>query len=225
MKNETVEMLLWDWNGTLLDDGEYGVGIINAMLRRRGLPEREREEHARIFDFPVRRYYERLGFDFVREPFEVLSHEFVKTYYAGVDACPLRTGAEALLRLCQSNGLRQWVLSATHETYLMELVHRAGVRSYFEDLLGIDSVHAPGKVDRGLRFLEEGKLDPAKVLLIGDTVHDAEVAEAMGIRCWLLEGGHHDPERLRATERPIFSSLGEIQKALPEVTWRGCFAS
>lgn len=214
MEIGTIDTLLWDWNGTLLDDGDYGVAIINAMLRRRGMPERARADHARIFDFPVRVYYERLGFDFEKEPFEVLSHEFVKTYYAGVYDCPLRPGAEALLGYCRAHGFRQSVLSATHESYLTELVHRTGVRSFFEALLGIESVHAPGKTERGMRWLEESGIDPANVLLIGDTAHDAEVAEAMGIHCWLLEGGHYDAERLQATGKPVFGGLEAIGEAL-----------
>ena len=214
MQNGTIDTLLWDWNGTLLDDGDYGVAIINAMLRRRGLPQRARADHARIFDFPVKLYYQRLGFDFEKEPFEVLSHEFVKTYYAGVYDCALRPGAETLLGYCRAHGFRQSILSATHESYLTELVHRTGVRSFFEALLGIESVHAPGKTERGMRWLEESGIDPANVLLIGDTAHDAEVAEAMGIHCWLVEGGHYDAERLHATGMPVFGGLGAVSEAM-----------
>ena len=214
MNGWAYDMILWDWNGTLLDDGAFGIGIINEMLRRRGLPERTREDHGRLFDFPVRRYYERLGFDFLKEPFETVSHEFVDTYIAGACNCPLRVEARETLGKLRESGYRQGVLSASRQDYLDRFIAHFGLGSYFEELLGIDSVHAPGKADRGREWIGESGLDPSRVLLIGDTRHDAEVAEAMGTDCWLLEGGHHPVARLRETGRRCLPDLAAVRSLL-----------
>ena len=210
----TYEYLLWDWNGTLLDDAEFGVSVVNGLLRARGLPERGREEHARLFDFPVIRYYERLGFDFSNEDFETISHEFVATYYDRVNDCPLQAGAVDVLQAARQAGYRQAVLSATRQDFLERMIELHGLEAYFEELLGIDSVHAPGKGPRGCDWLREAAIEPARVLLIGDTVHDSEVAEEMGIDCWLVRGGHHPGERLLATGRPCLGGLAEVADRL-----------
>jgi phosphoglycolate phosphatase len=72
--------IIWDWNGTLFDDAWLCIEIINAMLVRRGLTRLTPEEYEQIFDFPVRDYYSRIGFDFQVEPFEKLSDEFIDRY-------------------------------------------------------------------------------------------------------------------------------------------------
>ena len=82
------------------------------------------------------------------------------------------------------------------------------------ELLGIDSVHAPGKADRGREWIRESGIEPARVLLIGDTMHDAEVAQEMGIECWLIEGGHHPLDRLEMTGCPCIPDLEHVLEAL-----------
>lgn len=214
MHGQAYDVILWDWNGTLLDDGAYGMSVINGMLRRRGIPEPTPEEHGRLFDFPVIRYYERLGFDFAREPFEVISHEFVDTYYAGVGRCSLREEAVVTLRFVQDLGIRQSVLSASRQDHLERFIRSYQLEPYFEELLGIDSIHAPGKSGRGCDWIRESGMEPARVLLIGDTLHDAEVAAEMGIDCWLIEGGHHPKNRLAETGRPCLAHLREVRASL-----------
>ena len=72
---------IWDFNGTVLDDIDAGVGAVNALLAQRGLPVLEnREAYRRVFGFPVRAYYEKLGFDFSREPYEVVAPLWVAEY-------------------------------------------------------------------------------------------------------------------------------------------------
>ncbi|MEX0330313.1 MAG: HAD family hydrolase [Puniceicoccaceae bacterium] len=214
-------VILWDWNGTLLDDADFGIRVINEMLERRGMPARTREEHGRLFDFPVIRYYERIGFDFEKEPFEDLSHEFIDAYFADVRSCGLRPGSQELLASLHKTGYRQMILSASRQDYLEDLVSHYGLSPYFEELLGIDTVHAPGKSGRGMDWLKESGVEPAQVLLIGDTVHDAEVAEKMGIDCWLVPGGHHPRERLEATGRRCLEDIGCVGRDLLQPAGEG----
>jgi len=221
MESLPYEVILWDWNGTLLDDAEFGVDIVNGLLRSRGLPERSREEHGRLFDFPVIRYYERLGFDFSHEPFEEISHDFVRSYYDSVHTCPLHRHARQILSSLKAAGFRQVVLSATRQDLLERIIKFQGLATFFDNLLGIDSVHAPGKAGRGCDWLRESGLEPARVLLVGDTVHDSEVADKMGIACWLVSGGHHPDHRLRETKRPLFADLEAVQRTLMQATRKG----
>lgn len=222
MHGSGYKVILWDWNGTLLDDGVYGTTVINGMLRRRGIPEPTLEEHGKLFDFPVIRYYERLGFDFTKEPFEVISTEFVETYFKNVSSCALREGVVETLSHIRDLGIRQSVLSASRQDNLERMIGDYGLDGFFEELLGIDSIHAPGKVGRGCEWIRDSGLDPACVLLVGDTMHDSEVAGEMGIDCWLIAGGHHPMNRLQETGRPCFSELSGILEAL---TGRGSRAA
>jgi phosphoglycolate phosphatase len=221
MQSLPYEVILWDWNGTLLDDAEFGLTIINGMLAKRNLPVPSAAEHGRLFDFPVIRYYERLGFDFQAEPFEVLSHEFIDAYFSEVRSCDLKPFSRKLLGQLQATGYRQMILSASRQDYLEDLISHYGLGGYFEALLGIDTVHAPGKEGRGCDWIAESGIEPSRVLLIGDTVHDAEVADMMGIDCWLVPGGHHPLNRLIETGKNCLESLEGIETALLGISGGG----
>ncbi len=61
---EKVKQLIWDWNGTLLDDVRMCVNVMNVLLDKYALPELTCEKYKQVFDFPVKDYYANLGFDF-----------------------------------------------------------------------------------------------------------------------------------------------------------------
>ena len=63
--------IIWDWNGTLLNDAWLCVEVMNGMLAKRNLPIRTLNQYMDIFDFPVKDYYVKLGYNFEKEPFEV----------------------------------------------------------------------------------------------------------------------------------------------------------
>ena len=63
--------IIWDWNGTLLNDTWLCVEGINKSLEKRSLQTITEEIYRKVFSFPVEDYYKRLGFDFKKEPFEV----------------------------------------------------------------------------------------------------------------------------------------------------------
>ncbi|GAI63219.1 unnamed protein product [marine sediment metagenome] len=73
--------IIWDWNGTLINDVWLVVEIMNKMLKKRNLSKIDSKKYREIFDFPVTKYYSKLGFDFSNESFEKLTVEFISEYY------------------------------------------------------------------------------------------------------------------------------------------------
>ena len=70
--------IIWDWNGTLLNDTKLAVESMNKILLKRGLPVLTVERYKHVFTFPVRDYYQSVGFDFDKEPFEIPAMEFIE---------------------------------------------------------------------------------------------------------------------------------------------------
>ena len=67
MKQNKYTHLIWDFNGTIMDDVKAGIDSVNQMLSERSLPIIPSVEAYRdIFDFPIEEYYRSLGFDFVK---------------------------------------------------------------------------------------------------------------------------------------------------------------
>ena len=56
-RTESINVILWDWNGTLLDDVEVCIESMNSMLSKRKKPLLTREHYKEIFTFPVIDYY------------------------------------------------------------------------------------------------------------------------------------------------------------------------
>jgi phosphoglycolate phosphatase len=199
--------IIWDWNGTLFDDAWLCVEIMNAMLVRRGLMRITPEEYENLFDFPVRNYYKRLGFDFQMEPFEKISDEFIEHYMKRLSECRLRPGTREVLAYGWRKGLNQYILSAMKHDTLNDLVTRFKLQTFFKDVVGLSDHHARGKIAIGRAWLDKQGLDRGTIVMIGDTVHDFEVAQALDIAFIPIHSGHHSRERLTATGFQLLPTL------------------
>lgn len=204
------ELILWDWNGTLLDDVQLCVDALNRLLARYGYPQRyDRDQYRAIFGFPVQEYYARAGFDFSRHSFDELAVSFMEDYIPASARCPLMEGARDALDAFANARLRQVILSASPVPPLEQQAAQRDVTRYFDRLLGLGDIYAKSKVDLGLRYLHETGFDPARAVMIGDSTHDFEAARALGVGCVLQSGGHQPPEVLRETGAPVVPGLRE----------------
>lgn len=206
--------LIWDWNGTLLDDAWLGVEILNGMLARRGMAAVTAQAYAAAFGFPVRAYYAAVGFDFTREPFDVLAAEFVDAYHRRRFECALQPGARQVLETLTARGYTHSVLSAYEQTALVEMIAHHDMDDIFTHLVGMHNHHADGKVANGLRFIATLGCQPAETLLIGDTLHDHEVATAIGAHCILIPSGHQSFERLAACGARVVEKIADVLRVL-----------
>jgi phosphoglycolate phosphatase len=206
--------IIWDWNGTLLNDAWLCVDVMNGMLAERNLPLRTVEQYMAIFDFPVKDYYQKLGYDFEKEPFEVVGMEFMVRYNMRQRESSLHEGVIPVLEAFKAQGFRQYILSAREQNELIEETLDLGVFGFFDHIYGLDDHYAHGKSDVGVKLLEEIRIPRDKIVFIGDTRHDAEVAGELGIDCILIPNGHHTRTRLAELGLPLVSSLNELKALL-----------
>ena len=202
--------IVWDWNGTLLDDTDVCVDVMNGMLARRGLPGITPEFYQTVIEFPVVHYYVKLGFDFSVEPFEAISDEFVAGYQARWRTCGLQRGALDCMDALARAGVALSVLSASKTGHLLEQLEHFDVRRRLSAVTGADDHHGRGKIDLAQGHVGAVGADPAKVLFIGDTQHDAEVAERAGADCLLVSYGHYSRMRLEHLGLPVVGNMGEV---------------
>lgn len=204
------ERVFWDWNGTLLDDVEVCIESMNELLGEYSLPPLESlERYHSVFGFPVSSYYERLGFDFSKVPFERTGMEFIEKYDRRQQRAGLAQGAEEALGRLRSAGLMQAVLSASERGALKAQIEERGITEYFCDILGIGDRLAGGKADIARRYFEENGIDPARAVFIGDTSHDYEVARSLGCECILVAGGHQSRSALETLAGRAAVSLSQ----------------
>ncbi|MEZ4883127.1 MAG: HAD hydrolase-like protein [Chitinophagales bacterium] len=215
---EIYEHIIWDWNGTLLNDVDLCVAIVNEMLtaHHEELLEEITNEHYRsIFDFPVIQYYERVGFDFTKESFDDLCVKFIGSYHSKALELQLHHEVRDVLSYIAALGFQQSILSAAKQEGLRQMVRQHQIDHFFQHIMGEDDHYAHGKVQnaRRLRDTLKGVADH-KLLLIGDTTHDFEVAQAIEADCILIAHGHHSHQKLQKTGAKVVNSLGELMSHL-----------
>jgi len=210
---QELDAVIWDFNGTLIDDVALTVRSVNVQLERRGLPQITVDLLRQVFEFPVEDYYRRIGLDPTAESMSALSTEFHEEYMRGLPGCPLHVGVGDALDRFKTQGARQFVLSAMGEEMLRSAIEHLGVGGYFAAIYGLAHLEGDSKVSRGRDLMNDYGIVPETALLIGDTDHDAEVAEALGISVVLIAQRYQSEARCRATGQPVYRSVRPLAKA------------
>lgn len=192
-----IEYVIWDWNGTLLDDLHYTVSLLNKLLPIEQIGEISLERHKELFQFPIYNYYQTLGLKLQEAEFVQMCETFVSRYMENISHCNLVNGITDLLDTVKEAQVGQSILSAMDQENLSTLVSNYDIQSYFENIYGIADKLGASKVARGKELLKNLNLEPQKILLIGDTDHDLEVGQAMGVNVLLVSHGHQSFERLK----------------------------
>lgn len=203
--------VIWDWNGTLLNDVELCRSIINKILIKNDLPKLTRQQYKNIFTFPVKDYYSAAGLDFNKTSFEILGKIFIDEYEERKYECSLFDGGKEILSTIKEKGIKQSVLSAYKHDNLINILNKYGLTHFYEHIIGLDNIYAGGKSELGLKLREMITFKDEEILFVGDTLHDAEVAKLMKIDCVLLSAGHQAKEKLNVNGLIVLDNLKELE--------------
>ena len=189
--------ILWDWNGTLLDDTQAALDTLNIMLARRGAKPIAMDFFRDHFAFPVKPFYRSIGVCLENEDWDALAQEYHDLY--AEQPKELNRETIAALERVKRSGARQSIISALRQDLLDEVTARMGVAPYMECIYGVDNLDGASKLDRALELMN--RIAPQvgeqpDVVLIGDSLHDKEVADALKVRCVLCGQGSHAYWRL-----------------------------
>lgn len=203
-------VVVWDWNGTLLDDVGLNLTIVNSLLTDRNLPVITLDTYKRFFRMPVKDFYADIGFDFSKYTFESVANDYNRLYRQNFRDMPLTEGIPELLSTLKSGKITQYIVSASEQASLLEQVRQKGIADFFTKIAGNPDYSVVSKVDRAKEVRKEiGAAE--KILFVGDLDHDYEVANAMGADCVLYKNGHqrnHAKGNYRTIER--MDELAEI---------------
>ena len=206
--------IIWDWNGTIIDDAWLCVDIMNKILEKRNLDLITLDDYREHFTFPVRDYYVKLGFNFDYEPFEVCGMDFIHAFKMRKFEASLYSQIGFVLDKCLERNISHSILSAQNQIILDETIAYYQIRDKFICVKGLDDDFAHSKVNIGQTWINTSDYNSDQVIMVGDTVHDYEVAQAMGTDCILIASGHNSRDRLEETGVLVLDSPNEIIEAL-----------
>lgn len=207
---ENYKHIIWDWNGTIFNDVDLCVELINNLLASHGLPTIDKPKYKKVFTIPVKNYYADLGFDFSKNSFEELGSLWMDDYEARKFECTLHEGITDLLEKIKLHGVGQSILSAYSQYTLEELIRHFGLTKYFTHIVGLDNIYAESKLHLGKELMKRLGNGKGETLLIGDTLHDFEVAKEIGAGCVLISNGHQEKEKLKSSGAAVFDNIKEL---------------
>ncbi len=202
--------LIWDFNGTILDDLQLCLDLLNVMLEKQDKPKLDVTKYKDVFGFPIKDYYIQAGLTFDSWTFDQMSQFFIERYQPASFNCRIHEGVIETLQTSIQMGLKNIILSASQTDNLIEQTKILDIFQYFDYIIGTDNIKGQGKIERGLQLMKESGIDPKTCLYVGDTIHDAEVAKALGVKVLLYTGGHQSEARLRTANERIIYEISDI---------------
>ena len=206
-----MKYVIFDFNGTILDDTDAGMKAENHCIEHFGLNRgpMTKDEYLHVFTFPVKNYYEKIGFDWSIHSFEEVGAYWFKWYCALKDEYKVHEGVIDLLISNRDKGIKNVILSASSLVEMKKQLVDLGILEYFDDVLGIDNIYGGSKLDIALKWIEDK--NPEDCIMLGDTLHDLEVARAMNVECILIANGHQAKDILVAEYDRVLDDIRQVK--------------
>lgn len=207
--------IIWDWNGTLVDDHDVVIEAVNAVMAEFGGRPVTSEDYLNRYHRPVRGFYNHLlGASLTDDDWTRIDAIFNDHYISRVEAVPLAQDAEHALAAAERLGHTQSLLSMWRHELVIREVDRHGIAGWFQRIEG-NRTRSGDPKSRSLELhIEALGLTASDTTMIGDTLDDFDAARAAGCRIILITGSQN-PDNLKATGAPVVNSLTEALNHLP----------
>lgn len=195
------ELIVFDWDGTLMDSEARIVTCIQAAFRDLGLPEPVREVARDVIGLGLDEAMERLlptGDAGLRADV-VLQY---RRHFLGGDQSPseLFPGARETLDWMTGQGYRLAVATGKSRAGLSKALDETGLHGVFHATRTADETFSKPHPQMLLELMDELGARADETLMIGDTEYDLQMANNAGVRSLAVCYGVHEPGRLLACE-------------------------
>jgi phosphoglycolate phosphatase len=216
--------LVFDWNGTLLDDTEAILQTMNVILNRFGQSSIDIQTFREECDLPFALLYRKCGMsaDNVEAANSDGSALFHDTYEPLADRAPLREGARDILKAAHRHGIHTVILSNHIVEPIRVQLRRLGIEEYVSEVLAFESratqYKSIGKGERLRLYMQANGLQPETTVIIGDMPVETEIARTLGLTGVSITGGFVSEPRLRSAKPDyVIHNHHELQPILREL--------
>ncbi|MDR2982913.1 MAG: HAD hydrolase-like protein [Puniceicoccales bacterium] len=204
----------WDWNGTLLDDAAFCTECLNEVITGQGKPPIDLHRYQEIYTFPASAVYTALGLPSDEVSYKKSSIAYMSAYEKNRSQCQLHKDALSVLESIHAARIPQSIFSAYPQESLEAVVAEYGVGKFFQTLHGNDNIYSNDKAHRARSHFEGLSVPFDEILYFGDTIHDAEIAQSLGIDCILIAKGHQARHRLEGQSAKVVDGYDEVLEML-----------
>lgn len=208
-----LDLVIFDWNGTLIDDVWLSVNALNGIMEKRRLKPLTTEFYREHFCFPAVNFYREISLD-VNNDWDDIVKEFTENYENGIDKVKLFPDVVPVLDELKRSGLKLGILSVMEHNTLNRHVKALRIAQYFDFIQGTEDFSGGTKTHLCKKILAQSGVEKERILFVGDTYHDYETAVEIGCRAALISRGHNTAEKLRISGASIFPSLRNLADTL-----------
>ena len=210
MKKDFYKHIIFDWNGTLIDDVKVAYELCNKIFVEYGMKSISFDEYTKTFTFPIKDFFLNHGFNENKFDYQELISKFQERLIKRIDDLILFPDVYDILIFLKECKVGISILSAHEQNLLSRSVKKFGIDKYFDDIIGLDNNEAGSKSQNAINWFKSHNFKKEELLIIGDTVHDSEVAKILEIDCILVARGCQHKDTLLKTGYKVFDSLSEV---------------
>lgn len=217
------KFIVWDWNGTLLNDTDAVMASNNMILEKIGRAPISAELFRDCFIHPTRDFYAAIGLS-EEELTKVMVMErdaFHDAYEELALTMPLHLGATEILDALREHNVASLIVSNHITGEIVRILKQRNIDHHFDEVIAYIS---RGKQFRDMtkgeklqEYIKANGLNGTNALIVGDTMEEIEIARALGMISVSITGGVHAEHRLRAKSPDhVIHSLHELKPILQE---------
>lgn len=209
--------IVWDWNGTLLNDNAAVLVAVNDVCAGFGRQALTLDEWRGFYTRPMLKAYERaLARSLNAEEWAEIDRLYHQRYDEQFSTCVLAEGVPDLLKVWHASGRTQSLLSMWFHAQLVPAIADFGLTDLFQRVDGLRAeVGGDSKAEHLAHHVEAQGLNPASVVLVGDVVDDALAAAEVGTACILVTTGVMTRQALESTGVPVVDSIAAALDLIP----------
>lgn len=217
-----IKLVLFDWDGTILDNATAGLDSENDLLRLFNLKPITMQKHRDIFEIPVSKFYAKAGLTEELIKDSNIQEIFQGIYEKRVGNAKARTGAGALLKWLHSEGIKSAILSNHTIVGIEKSLKRLKLEKYVETILANElAIHTGGvkdKAEYAEEYLKRTRFNPRQALIVGDAPEEARIARRLHLRSVLITDGWYSKRRLEETKPDyLIKKLNELPRIIKDV--------
>lgn len=190
------DLLIFDWDGTLMDSAGVIVDSIQRACADLGIPVPAARASRQIIGLGLTQALKTLLPDLAEEAYPRLVERYRHHYLGRDHAIPLFDGVEAGIRNLQANGFQLAVATGKNRAGLERAFASSGLGDAFLTTRTADQTHSKPHPAMVLEIIDELGADPARTLVIGDTGHDLLMAANAGVASLGVTYGAHEVDDL-----------------------------
>jgi phosphoglycolate phosphatase len=206
----SYDLVIFDWDGTLMDSTAVIAASLQSACRDVGLPEPTREDALFVIGLNLADTFKRVAPGLGPEGQHALAERYRHHFLARETEMPLYEGVREMIHELHGGGRRLAVATGKARRGLDRALEQTGLKEYFEATRCADEGFAKPHPGMLLMLLEVTGVEPGRALMVGDTTHDLELAANAGVDALAVSYGAHHPELLAT--RPARARLDSVEE-------------